>query len=391
VSSTESTPIHEIARLERRAVDVDLARDYQEIGIRSFGSGIFHKVPLSGAELGSKRVFWIKPDDLVLNNVFAWEGAIAVAGKKEDGLIGSHRFMTYVVNRRRADPHYLLYYFLSEPGMELIRRASPGSAGRNRTLGIQAFESLHIPLPPIGVQRQIASFLDVIRANAQGVRSRQSRAARRVAALVTALVTRDDLPDTQKRENGWQRLLLGEVMSASNVGEVVKPDGLYRIAGVYSFGRGLIDRGTISGSDTKYRSLARLAADDIVISRLGAWEGAVAVVDEQFAGAYVSSEFPIFSPNREMLDPSYFAGIARSPWLWDAIDGSTRGSMARRKRVKAEQFLSIEVWLPPRVEQGRVADLLEKALAAERMIAHSRSLITALEPAALNEAIVAVA
>jgi restriction endonuclease S subunit len=390
--STESAPIHEIARLERRSVEVDLSRDYQEIGIRSFGKGIFHKPPLAGVALASKRVFWIRPNDLVLNNVFAWEGAIAVATKEQDGLIGSHRFMTYVVNGHRADPGYLRYYFLSEPGLELIQRASPGSAGRNRTLGIKAFEKLKVPLPPLDVQRQIASSLDMLSFKAQHVISHQSGAEHRLAALVTSLVTRDDLSDQRKQKNGWQRLPLGEMMSPSaDAAEAVEPDGVYRIAGVYSFGRGLIDRGAIDGVDTRYQSLARLGLDQVVISRLGAWEGAVAVVDERFAGFYVSPEFPRFTPNRDALNPSYFAGIAKSPWLWDAIGGSTRGSMARRKRVKAEHFLSIEVWLPPPAEQDRVADLLGKAFATERALARGRSLASALQPAALNAAFAEIA
>ncbi len=39
---------------------------------------------------------------MILSNVFAWEGAIAVAGVDEAGLVGSHRFMTYVVDPARA-------------------------------------------------------------------------------------------------------------------------------------------------------------------------------------------------------------------------------------------------------------------------------------------------
>ncbi len=386
MGSIERRHIGEIARLERRAVDVDVSHEYREIGIRSFGRGVFQKEPVSGATLGAKRVFRIEPGDLLLNNVFAWEGAIAVAEKDHEGLIGSHRFMTYVVDRDLTDPHYLLYYFLSDSGLESIRRASPGSAGRNRTLGIEAFESLEILLPPISVQRQIASRLNVVHSAIQKVRYCQSITAERVTAVITALATRADLSDGQKAEHGWRRRALGEFLTPSDSNEAVSPDGTYQIAGVYSFGRGLIDRGTIGGVDTKYRSLARLEEDDIIISRLGGWEGAVAIVPKQFTGAYVSAEYPVFTPDRAIVDPNYFAGIAKSPWLWDAIAGSTRGSMARRKRIKAEHFLSVEVWLPSLTEQNRIALLINKALIAEGFLQHSRNLAAALGPAALNEA-----
>jgi type I restriction enzyme S subunit len=386
--SVRYTPecIGDVLKLERRIIEIDPMATYELIGVYSFGKGIFHREPTIGSDLGSYRFSLIKNGDLVLSNIQAWEGAIALAGPQDAGCIGTHRFLTYVPIDERADTNYLRYFFLSERGLDLIRKASPGSIVRNRTLGIKAFESLEVPLPPPDVQRQIALRLDTVRSKAEELGSHQSVVVQRLTALVTALVTRSDLSDRQKLEHGWLRRALGEFLSPSGSDETVDPNRTYRIAGVYSFGRGLIDRGTIGGLDTKYRSLTRLAADDIIVSRLGGWEGAVAVVPERFDGAYVSAEYPVFTPDREVIDPDYFAGIARSPWLWDAIGGSTRGSMARRKRVKAEDFLSVEVWLPPPAVQSRVTSLINNAFIGEGASERSRSLVAALGPAALNEA-----
>ena len=131
--------VGDVMKLQRREASVQLDADYMEIGVRSFGRGIFHKEPVSGLSLGSKRVFLIEPGDLVLSNVFAWEGAIAVASEAEKGRIGSHRFMTFTPTNGRIDTSWARWWFLSEPGLELIRKASPGSAGRNRTLAIDRF------------------------------------------------------------------------------------------------------------------------------------------------------------------------------------------------------------------------------------------------------------
>src|SRR5205807_2085061 len=110
--------------------------EYREIGIRSFGKGIFHKAPIQGSALGSKRVLRIEPGDLVFNNVFAWEGAVAVAGPEEAGMIGSHRFVTYTVNPGKATAAFLQLFFKTNTGREILLKASPGSAGRNKTLGL---------------------------------------------------------------------------------------------------------------------------------------------------------------------------------------------------------------------------------------------------------------
>lgn len=154
--------VGEILKLERRAVTVDPSGTYEEIGVRSFGRGIFHKEPISGIDLGSKRVFRIQPGDLVISNVFAWEGAIAVATEAEAGKIGSHRFMTFIPTEDRIDTSWAAWYFRSEPGLELIRQASPGSAGRNRTLAIDRFQALEIPLPSIDEQTNVANHLTTL-------------------------------------------------------------------------------------------------------------------------------------------------------------------------------------------------------------------------------------
>jgi len=84
-----------------------------------------------GVEIGDKRVFSIMKGDVVFSNVFAWEGAIGVASKQDDGLIGSHRFMTCKPLEGIMHPEFLCYHFLSDEGLKDIRGASPGGAGRN--------------------------------------------------------------------------------------------------------------------------------------------------------------------------------------------------------------------------------------------------------------------
>src|SRR5206468_9377810 len=93
---------------------------------------------------------------LVFMNVFAWEGAIAVAQPEDDSRVASHRFMTHEALPDQAAADFLLYYFLTEHGLEKIRGASPGSAGRNRTLGIAKLEKIPVPVPPIEDQRRFA-------------------------------------------------------------------------------------------------------------------------------------------------------------------------------------------------------------------------------------------
>jgi len=140
-------------------VDVDHDEKYREIGIRCHGKGIFHKVEKTGSELGGKRVFWVHPRALIINIVFAWERAVAVTSGNEKGFIASHRFPMFIPVEGRSDLDYLLYFFLSPKGEYLLNLASPGGAGRNKTLGQTEFARLKVHLPCLKEQQKIAQFL----------------------------------------------------------------------------------------------------------------------------------------------------------------------------------------------------------------------------------------
>ena len=133
---------------------------YQEIGIRSHAKGIFHKEPVTGKSLGNKSVFWIEPDCFVVNIVFAWEQAIAKTTEVERGMIASHRFPMYKPKEGALDLDYLLYFFKSAKGKNLLELASPGGAGRNKTLGQSEFLKLKIPVLPIEEQKEIVRLLN---------------------------------------------------------------------------------------------------------------------------------------------------------------------------------------------------------------------------------------
>src|ERR1019366_3225407 len=151
-----SVRLGEVAPIVRRPVQVDLLANYPELGIRSFGKGTFHKPSLSGVEVGGKRIYRIEPGDLLFSNVFAWEGAIAVVKREDSGRFGSHRFIACVPKAEVATSDFLSFYFLTAEGLEKIGEASPGGAGRNRTLGLDALSRINVPLPPLPLQKEFA-------------------------------------------------------------------------------------------------------------------------------------------------------------------------------------------------------------------------------------------
>lgn len=157
---------------------------------------------------------------------------------------------------------------------------------------------------------------------------------------------------------------LGEVLKVERDEVAVEPTASYRLAGMYSFGRGIFERGSVEGADMSYRSLFRLHEHQLVMSRLNGWEGAVAIVGEDIAGAFVSNEYPTFSARDGAADPSYLAHLCRWPDFWHALRARARGMGsdvgARRLRVHPDHLLDVEVPLPDMDEQQRVASRLRR-------------------------------
>ena len=155
----EEKKISEIFERVVNPVDVDKEETYQELGIRSHGKGIFHKEPKLGAKIGNKRVFWVKENTFIVNIVFAWEQAVAKTTEKEVGLIASHRFPMYDPIENVLDLDFILSFFLRKKGKYILELASPGGAGRNKTLGQKVFADTEIVIPDFQEQIKISRFL----------------------------------------------------------------------------------------------------------------------------------------------------------------------------------------------------------------------------------------
>lgn len=143
-------------------VDLDDTLTYREIGIRSHGKGIFHKDETTASEIGNKRVFWVEPNCFVVNIVFAWERAVAKTTDAESGMIASHRFPMYKPKKDVVDLDYITEYFITKRGQNVLILASPGGAGRNKTLGQKEFAKSVVKLPSFPEQQKIANFLSTI-------------------------------------------------------------------------------------------------------------------------------------------------------------------------------------------------------------------------------------
>jgi type I restriction enzyme, S subunit len=96
----------DVAPLVRRPVQLAPEGVYHELGVRSFGRGLFDKPPLKGADLTWQKLFRVENGDLVFSNIKAWEGAFAVAKPQDHGKVGSHRYLTCIPLPNKATGNF---------------------------------------------------------------------------------------------------------------------------------------------------------------------------------------------------------------------------------------------------------------------------------------------
>lgn len=205
----EVVRIQDILEKIDNPVEVKADEEYTQIGIRSHGKGIFYKEPVTGKELGNKRVFWVEPDCFVVNIVFAWERAVARTRKSDKGKIASHRFPMYKLKTNKADLNFICTFFKTHRGNEIMQFASPGGAGRNRTLGQDRFLKSMIMLPPVDEQKKI----DDIIACCDSRISLQERKIVEKEKLYNKYINKVVSGQTKyfRKDNTWKRMTLADV------------------------------------------------------------------------------------------------------------------------------------------------------------------------------------
>ena len=184
IEGAEYYPMSEVAPIVRRKVEVEMDGEYLELGVRSFGNGVFHKPTLIGSELDWQKLYRVQESDLVISNIKAWEGAIAVADRNDHNRVGSHRYITCVPKTGLVTANFLCFYLLTEDGLEKVQEASPGSADRNRTLAMKRLEKIEVPVPDYNKQL----WFDSLQTKAAAIKQAHSANQTELDALLPAIL-----------------------------------------------------------------------------------------------------------------------------------------------------------------------------------------------------------
>lgn len=84
---------------------------------------------------------------------------------------------------------------------------------------------------------------------------------------------------------------------------------------------------------------------DIVYSSIDLWKGCISVVGDEFNGAIVTKEYPIYKMTTDEIEPEFLGILFRSRYYQRAFRAITTGH-SNRRRTQQEDFEAIEVIYP---------------------------------------------
>ncbi|ESK41270.1 hypothetical protein P256_00260 [Acinetobacter nectaris CIP 110549] len=342
--------------LQRKSNPVSVIQNelYTQIGIRSHGKGIFYKEPIEGYQLGTKKVFWIEPNSLIVNIVFAWERAVAVTSKAEEGMVASHRFPMYLPKNNLSSVLFLKYLFITDKGKNYLELASPGGAGRNKTLGQANFNELKIDLPKLKEQTKIATFFTAIDEKISQLSQKQALLSQYKKSMMQKLFSqqiRFKADDGSEFEE-WEEKKLGTFAMTFSGGTPTSSNKDY-----YNGDIPFIKSGEISLSFTNQfinekglnNSSAKMVNQgDLLYALYGATSGQVAI--SQIHGAINQAVLCIRSEQNNTFLYNFFISAKD-----DIISTYLQGGQGN---LSAQIIKNIDIPIPTLPEQTKIANFL---------------------------------
>lgn len=161
-------------------VSVEPGRTYPNLGIYSFGRGVFSKSDIDGGLTSATVLNRVTAGQFIYSRLFAFEGAYSFVPDELDGYFVSNEFPCFATDPERLSARWLAIYLRSPERWAELAGASKGLGVRRQRIPAEAVLNYEVWLPPIGQQRELVGVVDHL----VSVRAAQADNAQRIESLV---------------------------------------------------------------------------------------------------------------------------------------------------------------------------------------------------------------
>lgn len=133
---------------------------YPQVGIRSFGLGLFKKPAVVGTATTYRTFNVLRPGMFVMSQVKGWEGAIGVCGDEFDGWFVSPEYRTFECIENECHPAYLAHLASTPWFRDQLAAATRGVGARRERIRPEMLLGMEIPFPSFKQQKDAIDLLD---------------------------------------------------------------------------------------------------------------------------------------------------------------------------------------------------------------------------------------
>ena len=318
----------------------------------------------------------VKPGDLVVNKMKAWQGSMGVSA--HDGIV-SPAYITCTTRAERVRPAYLHYLLRSSPLIGVYNSLSYGVRVGQWDMHYEDFKQIPIPLPPQEEQDRIVAFLDQKTAEINTAIAKKERLIELLEnqkqSLIHQATTQSIQPEisaTQKTNLPW----LEEIPSHWNIfrlkylatfitsgprgwSDRISDEGpIFVQSGNLndSLGLNTEDASRVSAPNGAEAKRTRLQDTDVVICITGANTGRVAVAEIGNQEAYINQHLSLI--RLRGVNPRFVAYSLSGPvstYLYLCQYGLKEG-------LSLFDVANAPVALPPLAEQDEIIKFLDDAV-----------------------------
>jgi type I restriction enzyme, S subunit len=275
--------------------------------------------------------FKVKENDILMALSGATTGKIGIVDKTSHGAYLNQR-VALIRGKSKENKAYLKFVLSGQYLNKLLLNAG-GAAQAN--LSPKALSSLKIPLPPLDIQKKIATVLD----KTDQLRQKRKETIEKLDQLIQSVFL-DMFGDPVTNPKGWDKKPGSQYCDSITVGVVVKPASYYVEDGVPAL-RSLnirknkieLDNLVFFSKDSNENKLkkSQLKTDDVLIVRSGQ-PGTAAVLPEKLNGINCI-DLIIARPKKSIITPIYLSHFFNSEGGKMLVMSSERGQIQKHLNI----------------------------------------------------------
>ncbi|RKS42597.1 MULTISPECIES: hypothetical protein [Pseudomonadota] len=221
--------------------------------------------------------------------------------------------------------------------------------------------SIHIPIPDSTEQESILASLDRETGRIDALIAKKTRFIELLKEKITALAS----PPPDSPNLRWVRL--SHVCDVISRPVLQQAGSSYTKLGLFNRGRGIFKRDDTDTEDMGDSDFFWIQSGDLILSGQFAWEGAVALANEEHVGCVVSHRFPVIRGREKEVLTEYLYAYFLTAHGDFVLNDCSRGSAGRNRPLNMNLLLGWKIPILPMQNQLEIARLvqLERVIGAK--------------------------